>query len=176
MAIREDIFAIGEAEDVENLYLTFNVGDEEYGINITNVVEIVGLQHISEIPDVPSYIRGVINLRGRVIPILDVRLRFGLPARPYDERTPVIVVELDNVPTGMVVDQVTDVVSIPQENIVPPRRWEDAETSVVKGLGRRDDGVTIILDLSQLLSARQIQLETRPAHDINAQYDTQCAM
>lgn len=164
MAEREDnLFAIGESEEIENLYLTFTLDDEEYGINIANVVEIVSLQRISEIPDVPPYIRGVINLRGRVIPIMDVRMRFGLPARPYNERTPVIVVELDNVPTGLVVDQVTDVVSIPQDHIVPPRRWGEATTSVVKGLGKHDDGVSIILDLPQLLSAQQVQLETEPA-------------
>ncbi|MCX7682132.1 MAG: chemotaxis protein CheW [Anaerolineae bacterium] len=164
MAERENnLFAIGESEDIENLYLTFTLEDEEYGINIANVVEIVNVQRISEIPDVPPYIRGVINLRGRVIPIMDVRMRFGLPARPYTERTPVIVVELDGVPTGLVVDQVTDVVSISQENIVPPRRWNEGGASVVKGLGKHNDGVSIILDLTQLLGARQVQLETEAA-------------
>jgi purine-binding chemotaxis protein CheW len=154
-----DLLAINEAYDIENVYLTFDVQEEEYAVNIAYVTEIVGLGRISEVPDVPKYIKGVINLRGKVIPVMDMRLRFGLPWREYTDRTTVIVLELNDVPTGLVVDRVTDVLSISPESIVPPRRWRaDEDQSVVQGLGRRDDDVSIILDVPRLLSSQDVAL------------------
>jgi purine-binding chemotaxis protein CheW len=161
--------AINEVDDIENMYLTFDVRDEEYAISIAYVTEIVGLQKVSEVPDVPEYIKGVINLRGQVIPVMDMRLRFGLPWREYGDRTTVVVLESDDVTstgsgqvlTGLVVDQVTDVLSIAPEDIAPPPRWQGAderERTVIKGLGRREDGVSIILDVPRLLSARDVRL------------------
>jgi len=189
MSERErDLLGINEADDIENMYLTFNVRDEEYAVNIGYVTEIVGLQRISEVPDVPKYIKGVINLRGQVIPVMDMRLRFGLPWREYGDRTTVVVLELDDpstgsgqaVPTGLVVDQVTDVLSIPPENIAPPR-WRSGdgqEETVIKGLGRRDDagsdepGVSIILDVPRLLSARHIRLDMPSEDELLAASET----
>ncbi|MDY7076007.1 MAG: chemotaxis protein CheW [Chloroflexota bacterium] len=161
MAEREsEVLLIHEADDIENMYLTFDVQGEEYAVNIGYVTEIVGLQRISEVPDVPEYIKGVINLRGKVIPVMDVRLRFGLAWREYGDRTTVIVLDLDGVPTGLVVDQVTDVLSIAPEDVASPPRWRgDGKESVVKGLGRRDDGVSIILDVERLLSAQDVCLD-----------------
>ena len=151
MAERDsDLLAINEVNDIENMYLTFEVQGEEYAVNIGYVTEIVGLQRISEMPDVPKFIKGVINLRGQVIPVMDMRLRFGLPWREYGDRTTVIVLEMDGVPStgsgqahaGLVVDQVTDVLSMSPESITPPPRWRDGEEqedTVIKGLGKRDD-------------------------------------
>jgi purine-binding chemotaxis protein CheW len=162
MADRDsDLSIFSEAEDIENVYLTFDVEDEEYAVNIAYVTEIVGMQKISEVPDVPKFIKGVINLRGRVIPVMDMRLRFGLPWREYSDRTTVIVLELEGVPTGLVVDQVTDVMSISQEAIAPPPRWRgegEQQTTVVQGLGKREDGVSIILDVPRLLSVQEARL------------------
>jgi purine-binding chemotaxis protein CheW len=162
---------VNEADHIKNVYLTFDVQDEEYAVNVAYVTEIVGLQKISKVPDVPRFIKGVINLRGKVIPVMDMRLRFGLPWREYSDRTPVIVLEWDDVPTGLVVDQVTDVVSMLPENIVSPPRWREAEeqqVTVVKGLGRRDDSVSIILDVSRLLSAQNVRLDLpQEAIDMN---------
>ena len=159
----EQLSIIYEADDVENVYLTFEVQGEEYAVNIGYVTEIVGLQKVSEVPDVPAFIKGVINLRGQVIPIMDMRLRFGLPWREYGDRTTVIVLELEDVPTGLVVDQVTDVISIGPEQIAPPPRWgsgEDGEgESVIQGLGRHDESVSVILDVPRLLSAHQVRLD-----------------
>ena len=167
--IGRDLLAINEAYDIENMYLTFDVQGEEYAVNIAYVTEIVGLQRISAVPDVPGFIKGVINLRGRVIPVMDMRLRFGLPWHEYGDRTPIIVLELDDpstgsgqVPTGLVVDQVTDVVSISPENIAPPPRWQGVDEqggTVIKGLGRRDDGVSIVVDVPRLLSAQDVRLD-----------------
>ena len=175
----QDLFAVNEVDDIENMYLTFDVQDEEYAVNIGYVTEIVGIQKISEVPDVPEFIRGVINLRGKVIPVMDMRLRFGLPWREYGDRTTIIVLELDDPSspgqalTGLVVDRVTDVLSIPPESIAPPR-WQgasDEQDTVVKGLGKRDDaesgdlGVSIILDVPRLLSIQDARLGLLPEVD-----------
>ncbi len=161
MAEREnDLFAISEVDDIENMYLTFEVQSEEYAVNIAYVVEIVGMQRISEVPDVPEFIKGVINLRGKVIPVMDMRLRFGLPWHEYGERTTIIVMEMDDVPTGLVVDRVTDVLTMSPDSVAPPRHWKsDGDDSVVKGLGKREDGVSIILDVPRLLSAGDVPLD-----------------
>ena len=161
MAERDnDLFAISEVDDIENMYLTFDVQDEEYAVNIGYVTEIVGMQRISEMPDVPAFIKGVINLRGKVIPVMDMRLRFGLPWHEYGERTTIIVMEMEDVPTGLVVDRVTDVLTMAPDSIAPPRHWKgDEGDSVVKGLGRRDDGVSIVLDVPRLLSSRDVRLD-----------------
>jgi purine-binding chemotaxis protein CheW len=161
MAEREnDLFAINEVDDIENMYLTFEVQDEEYAVNIAYVVEIVGMQRISEVPDVPRFIKGVINLRGKVIPVMDMRLRFGLPWQEYGDRTTIIVMEMDDVPTGLVVDRVTDVLTMAPDSVSPPRQWQgDGGESVVKGLGKRDDGVSIILDVPRLLSPGDVHLD-----------------
>jgi purine-binding chemotaxis protein CheW len=163
MAERDsDLFAISEVDDIENMYLTFEVQDEEYAVNIAYVTEIVGMQRISEVPDVPEFIKGVINLRGKVIPLMDMRLRFGMPWREYGERTTIIVLEMEDVPTGLVVDRVTDVLSIPLGSIAPPR-WQGGDGDpVVKGLGKRDDAVSVILDVPRLLSARDVHLDLSP--------------
>jgi purine-binding chemotaxis protein CheW len=153
-----DLLAVTEADDVENMYLTFDVQGEEYAVNIGYVTEIVGLQRISGVPDVPEFIKGVINLRGKVIPLMDMRLRFGMAWQEYGERTTIIVLEMEDVPTGLVVDRVTDVLSIPPRSIAPPR-WQGSHgDSVVKGMGKRDDAVSVILDVPCLLSTQRVYL------------------
>ncbi len=154
MAERErDLLVISGDESVENMYLTFEVADETYAVNIACVTEIVGMQRISEIPDVPAYIKGAMNLRGKVIPVMDQRLRFGLPAREYDERTTIIVLDLEGVPTGLVVDRVTDVLTIPPDRIDPPPHWlGHGEQGIVKGLGKTNEAVSIILDVPHLVA------------------------
>ena len=146
------------AEDsIDNMYLTFVVEKETYAVNIACVTEIVGMQRISEIPDVPNYIKGAMNLRGKVIPVMDQRLRFHLPARHYDDRTTIIVLDLEGVPTGLVVDQVTDVLTIPPRQIDPPPHWlHDGKRGVIKGLGKSDDHVSIILDVPHLLYDKEL--------------------
>ncbi len=155
-----DLLMINEENNIEEMYLTFNVGNEEYAVNISHVTEIVGMQKVSEVPDVPEFIKGVINLRGKVIPVMDVRLRFGLPWKEYNDRTTIIVLELEDIATGLIVDQVNEVLEISKENIDPPPRWHDtSKKSVIKGLGKREDSVCIILDVVCLLSEEHIQLD-----------------
>ncbi len=147
-----DLTGLAGDGSIEDMYLTFQLAEETYAVNIACVTEIVGVQHISEIPDVPAYIKGAMNLRGKVIPVMDQRLRFGLPERPYDERTTIIVLDLEGVPTGLVVDRVTDVLTIPKDKIDPPPHWlGKGEQGLIQGLGKLNDRVSIILHVPHLV-------------------------
>lgn len=169
-----ELSEVTETDDIENLYLTFDVAQETYAVNIGHVTEIVGMQHISAMPDMPDFIRGAMNLRGKVIPVMDVRLRFGLPWRDYDDRTTIIVLDLNGTPTGLVVDRVTDVLTIPRENIDPPPHWHGHATAAgeqagqrgfIRGLGKHQDStsgqpsVAILLDVPLLLSTQERAVE-----------------
>lgn len=152
-----NMLIFSEEDNIDDMYLTFGVGGEEYGVGIAHVTELVGMQRIMDVPDVPPFIKGVINLRGKVIPIMDVRLRFHLPERAYDERTVIIVLDVDNVPVGMVVERVDDVVEIPAGQIDQPPQshqspQEPAAATVVKGLGKLGERVIVLLDVRRLVS------------------------
>ncbi|MGB3366951.1 MAG: chemotaxis protein CheW, partial [Acidaminobacteraceae bacterium] len=98
-------------------YLTFSIGKENYGLEIKYVIDIIGIQSITEIPDQPYYIKGVINLRGKIIPTMDIRMRFNKDYREYDDRTCIIVVEISDLSVGIIVDRVLEVIEIENENI-----------------------------------------------------------
>ena len=157
MANEED--HVDVSESIENMYLTFPVGDELYGVSISMVTEIVGLQRIMSVPDVPHYVKGVINLRGKVIPLMDERLRFGMPEKEYDDRTVVIVMQVADAPIGLIVDGVSEVMDIPAEQIDPSSSLSGSDgRGVVMGLGRVDERVAILLDVGLLVSSAEIQL------------------
>lgn len=142
-----------EEDSMKDRYLAFSVADEEYGIEINYVTEIVGIQRISVVPETPSFIRGVINLRGQVIPVMDVRIRFHMPFREYSERTCVIVVSLKDSLVGLVVDAVKEVTSVPEECISEaPRVARSPSARYIKGLGKIGEEVKILLDVEKLLS------------------------
>jgi len=133
-------------------YLTFSMGDVGYGIAIGHVTEIIGLQRITFVPGTPHYVRGVINLRGKVIPVMDVRARFGLPGREYDNRTCTIVVDVDGKPVGLIVDRVAEVADIPTREIEErPGLGATADSEYILGLGKTPDGVKILLDVERLV-------------------------
>lgn len=160
MTNNDDFFLTSQNDNIDNTYLTFGVEHEQYAVNISYVTEIVGMQKISEVPDVPHFIKGVTNLRGNVIPVMDVRLRFGLPWRDYDDRTTIIVLELGGILTGLVVDRVEEVLDIQPDQITPPPRWHSqGDQGVIKGLGKTEDHVYIILDTPRLLNDRRASLE-----------------
>ena len=142
-----------ELEDTqEGVFLTFNLADEDYGIEIRDVTEIIGIQNITILPDTPDYVRGVINLRGKVIPLVDVRIRFKLEEKEYDERTCIIVVHVNNQSIGLIVDEVSEVMDIPATNMDPPPEMQKGSASrYVRELGKVDDSVKIILDTQSLL-------------------------
>ncbi|OQY25764.1 MAG: chemotaxis protein CheW [Desulfobacteraceae bacterium 4572_35.2] len=142
----------GNEDTQEGKYLTFHMGDEDYGIEIRFVTEIIGIQRITEVPDMPCFIKGVINLRGKVIPVMDVRARFNLPPRDYDERTCIIVVQLNTTSVGLVVDKVNEVADIPPQDIEPPPRTNAGNsTEYIEGMGKMGDRVKILLNVGKLL-------------------------
>jgi purine-binding chemotaxis protein CheW len=141
-----------EEDTQEDKFLTFFVNKEEFGIEIRHVTEIIGIQTITEVPDMPHYIKGVINLRGKVIPVMDVRLRFGVEERVYDDRTCIIVINIDEQPVGLIVDRVSEVLDIPKSEVEPPPNVKRGESSrFIKGMGKVEDRVKILLNEYQLL-------------------------
>jgi purine-binding chemotaxis protein CheW len=141
-----------DEENVEHLYLTFHVEGEEYAVPVTQVTEIVRLQNIYAVPDVPRYIRGVINLRGKVIALIDVRSRFGLTEAPYTDRTVVVVLEVGETAAGLVVDGVSEVAEIPPDQVeARSEMMSMGAHSMVKGMGKRAARISFILDVAALL-------------------------
>jgi purine-binding chemotaxis protein CheW len=134
-------------------YLTFALGQETYALEIAYVTEVIGTQVITPLPDTPPHIRGVIDLRGRVLPVMDVRMRFGLEERAYGDRTCIIVIHARETTTGLVVDTVNDVLDIPTERIEPIGQMAvgTRKGRFIKGLGRIDSQIKIILDAETLV-------------------------
>ncbi len=148
-----------EVSTQEGQYLTFNIGEQEYGIEIQYVTEIVGIQKITDLPDLPQFIKGVINLRGKVIPVLDVRLRFGMDERDYDERTCIMVVRINETSVGLVVDTVSEVMNIADESIEPAPHVSKKTNGnrFVQGLGKVEKEVKILLDTQKLLFEEELE-------------------
>ena len=149
----DDDFLDDDDEDTQkDKFLTFRVGNENYGIEIRHVTEIIGIQKITAVPDMPTFVKGVINLRGKVIPVLDMRRRFALEDRDYDERTCIVVVNVAQAAVGLVVDTVNEVADIPEEQIEPAPEINKAGNNVMlQGLGKVGDEVKILLDVNRLL-------------------------
>ncbi len=157
MTDTEEVTEILQDEKQENKYLSFHLDKEEYAIDIRFVTEIIGIQKITDLPDMPVFVKGVINLRGKVIPVIDVRLRFGLPERSYDERTCIVVVNLQQLTVGLIVDSVNEVMDIPQNQIDPPPAMQNGVKSrYVQGLGKVNEHVKIILDANKLLFEEEV--------------------
>lgn len=147
----DEIDVIVETSDEQqDLYLTFHLGGEDYGFAIHHVIEIIGIQKITLVPDMPEFIKGVINLRGRVIPVMDVRLRFGMEEKEHDERTCVIVVKVGENITGLIVDRVNEVQEIPEEMIEPPPKAGNSGEYIF-GIGKAGEEVKILLDVETLV-------------------------
>jgi len=146
-------------------YLTFTLAEEEYGIGILKVKEIIGMMPVTSVPRTPDYVKGVINLRGKVIPVVDLRLKFGMEPIPYSDRTCIIVVEIDSDETtvliGIVVDSVSEVLNIGGEEIEDaPQFGTSLDTNYILGMAKMDGGVKILLDIDKVLSQQEVaQLE-----------------
>lgn len=141
-----------EENNFSEKYLTFQLDNETYGIEIENVVEIIGMQPITKLPGLPDYVRGIINLRGKIIPVMDVRLRFNKNLVDYNERTCVIVININDLSTGLIVDNVSEVISIPKTEIVAPQGVVKENNRFIKGLGKVGDDVKLLLDCEKLLN------------------------
>ena len=150
--IEDDFYDDDDEDTQKDKYLTFTVGKEDYGIEICSVTEIIGIQKITDVPDMPEYVKGVINLRGKVIPVMDVRLRFRMPEREYDDRTCIVVVNVNGSAVGLVVDTVREVVGIPANQIeLPPEVAQGNLQRYIKGLGKTGEDVKILLDVENMV-------------------------
>jgi purine-binding chemotaxis protein CheW len=142
-------------------YLTFGLNDEQYGLEILKVREIIGLMDITSVPRTPEYVKGVINLRGKVIPIVDLRLKFTMPEAEPTEQTCVIVVDVHGTEMGIIVDQVSEVLDIAGEQIEEsPSFGASVDTDFILGMGKAGDKVTILLNICKVLSNEEVQALT----------------
>lgn len=141
--------------------LTFSLGSEGYGISILKVKEIIGMMDITPVPRTPDFIKGVINLRGKIIPVMDLRTKFGMSEQAYDERTCIIVVEvlmhgLQKL-IGVVVDMVSEVVTVSNDQIEPPPEYgTNADHNSILGIGKIKDRVVIILDIDEIFLCDEV--------------------
>jgi purine-binding chemotaxis protein CheW len=142
-----------EDESIEaDKYLTYSIGEERFGLDIKFVDDIIGVQDITKVPNQPDYLQGVINLRGVIIPVIDIRVRFDKPFRTYDDRTCIIVINIEEAAIGIVVDTVLEVINIPDDIIAaPPKFEEDVVTQYIKGIGNLENHVVIIIDCYKLI-------------------------
>ncbi len=144
-------------QDTELLQLvTFSIGEEEFGVDILKVQEIIRTMEITKVPKAPEFVEGVINLRGKVIPIIDLRKRFGMATRDHDKNTRIIVIEINNMIVGFVVDSVSEVLRISADTVEPPPPVvAGVESEYIKGVGKLADRLLIMLDLDRLLSREE---------------------
>lgn len=139
-------------------YLIFTLGRDSYGIDIDHVTEIIGMQTVTPVPELPDYVRGIISLRGRIIPVIDVRIRFRMEQKEYGDRTCIIILELESMSVGLIVDGVSDVVSFSAEELSPPPEVSGVSSRFVKHIGRVGDAIKLILDCEKILNEEDAEL------------------
>ncbi len=158
-SVMEDISDYQNEDTQKGRFLTFTLGKEDYGIEIAYVTEIIGIQPITQIPELPDYLKGIINLRGKIIPVMDVRLRFRKEPLEYTDRTCIIVIDIDETSIGLIVDTVSEVVSIGDDNIMaPPSTKTGFNNRYVKGIGKIGNEVKLLLDCERILSLEDSEI------------------
>jgi purine-binding chemotaxis protein CheW len=155
--------AVKAVSEKDGKYLTFTLAEEEYGIGILKIKEIIGMMPFTSVPQTPGFVKGVINLRGKVIPVIDLRLRFGMKAIDYTDRTCIIVVEVEGesgkIMIGIVVDTVSEVLNIKAEDIEEtPAFGTRLNTDYIMGMAKIGGGVKILLDIDKVLKSEEIRL------------------
>jgi purine-binding chemotaxis protein CheW len=157
-----------EDNSQDNKYLTFSIAEEVYGIDISDVTEIIEIQKITEVPDMPKYVKGVINLRGKVIPIINLRIRFNMDERNYDDRTCIVIVNVKNNLIGFIVDTVLEVVVIPEKEISDPPHFKSSGShdNYVTGIGKVGDHVKILLDAEKIVHQEDLEKVSENADKI----------
>lgn len=143
----------GTGEPLSNKYLTFFVNGQRYGIPIALVIEIIGMQQTAEVPEFPYYAKGIINLRGLIVPLIDVRLRLGYPEAEYTEKTCTIVINSEDIEVGLIVDEVDEVLDIRADEINPPTQsTASAAEHFVDGVAVQPDKLTLLMACDRLIS------------------------
>jgi purine-binding chemotaxis protein CheW len=154
---------------MENQIVIFELGSEFFGADIAKVESIIKIQPITQLPHAPSFVEGVTNLRGKVLPVIDLRKRFGLPAQEYDKNSRIIVVSVDQIEVGMIVDEVSEVLTVPEGAVeAAPAIATTVDSSFIKGIAKlgvngssaqQAERLVILLDLAQVLSMQeQVQI------------------
>lgn len=148
----DDIIEIDE-DTQKDKFLTFSLGKEEYGIEIMYVTEIIGIQPITEIPEMQIFVKGIINLRGKIIPVIDVRIRFNKEYKDYNDRTCIIVIDIKDISVGLIVDSVSEVITIPEKDILPPPEVNNTfQNKYIKNIGKVGDEVKLLINSEKLIS------------------------
>ncbi|MDR0671162.1 MAG: chemotaxis protein CheW [Oscillospiraceae bacterium] len=150
---QDNLTLLSEEDGTRDRYLTFAVGDEDYGVEIAYVTEIINVQTITELPELPPYIRGIINLRGKIVPVMDVRIRFSKEPREYTDRTCIIVVDIGDAGIGLIVDLVREVLEISAEQIVPPSESRaTGGNRYISGIAKTGADIKLLIDIERLVS------------------------
>lgn len=155
----DDMEELLEDDSQKGMFMTFQTGKELFGISISYVNEIIAMQPIAAIPEVEDYVKGLINLRGKIIPVIDVRVRFKMEPCEYTDRTCIIVIDVKSTMIGLIVERLADVDTIAEDNIAPPPslgRKEHEHNKYVYGLARTGDTVTLLLDPEKLIRQEDI--------------------
>ncbi len=156
----EDQYA-WQAGDLLQL-VSFHIGSEEFGVDILKVQEINRMVEITRVPQAPAYVEGVINLRGKVIPIIDLRKRFGVEVKEPDKNTRIVVVNIAGIIMGMIVDSVSEVLRLQSDSIEPPPEIvTDVDSKYIKGVAKLEDRLLIVLDLSRVIDREEIATLTK---------------
>jgi len=155
----DDMHTNIEEEDImKNKYLTCFIEEQVYGISIVDVVQITGMQEITEIPEFPYYAKGVINLRGTIVPIIDLRLRLKKEGAQYDERTCIIITNIEGLYIGFIVDSVNDVTNIFEDDIsAPPQMGNGYVNTYITGIAKLNNEIVVLIDLKKVLNEKEIE-------------------
>ena len=157
--IREVAEELDQDDEQQGLYLTFELDNEYYGLWIGYVTEIIGILPFSEVPELPAYVRGIFNLRGRIIPLMDLRLRFQKKFVEYDERSCVIVIDVAANTVGLIVDSVSEVIAFSEADIIEqPMLSSGVSNQFIKSIGKVGNEVKLLLDCDKLLSNQEIEI------------------
>jgi len=142
-----------EEDTQKDKYLIFTIDTEKYGIEIKYILEVISIQTITKVPELEEYIKGIINLRGKIIPVMDVRLRFKKSLMKYDDRTCIIVVDVGELTVGLIVDRVSEVVNISGEQVViPPKTSNNVRNKYINAIGKIGQDVRLLIDCNKLLN------------------------
>jgi len=156
---QQDYGALVEEASEVNQQVTFSLGKEEYGIEITKVQEIIGYQGFTRVPNVPDFIKGVINLRGTVVPVVDLRKKFEMEEKEYTKFTVIIILEALERIMGIIVDAISDVVSLTEQDIQDaPSFTVNVRTDFIKGMGKKGEKLIILLDMDKVLSQEELEI------------------
>ena len=149
-----DLLRTETLDDLNGRFITFNIGSNVFSLELLNVIEIINVQSITPVPHVPNYVKGIMNLRGKILPVIDVRLKLKMEARPYDDKTCIIVAQLDEVLIGLIVDSISDVVNIDSHDLAEhPEHGQTKADKYLKSVTKVGNRVILNLDCEKFINS-----------------------